>query len=165
MCNCRLILVDKIRYRNVFRSLKKDESGFLPLLRLMPFCVSVILHVAFASSPLAGNSRRDIAHSALSLPYLCFWGLEFAHQVCARCRNRRIKVERSIWTQVGRMITAHVTKTPFPYWDPIWPWILLCALDGHAETIFGRFVPSRPSYRGLCSFAPGNCWMAPIGRL
>ena len=43
------------------------------------------------------------------------------------------------------MITAHVTKTPFPYWDPMWPWVLLCALDGHAEAIFGRFVPSHPA--------------------
>lgn len=38
------------------------------------------------------------------------------------------------------MITAHVTKTPFPYWDPMWVWILFGTLDGRAQAIFGRFV-------------------------
>ncbi|KAF8324001.1 Choline/ethanolaminephosphotransferase [Clavulina sp. PMI_390] len=106
-------------YGNVVTTLKKGQSVLLPLLRLMPFCVSVALHVAFASSPLAGKPKKDLVHSPLVLPYMCFWGLEFAHQV-------------------GRMITAHVTKTPFPYWDPMWVWIAIGALDGHARAIFGR---------------------------
>jgi ethanolaminephosphotransferase len=138
----RLTLINKSRYGNVFRSLKKGESGFLPFLRLMPFCISVILHVAFVSSPLSGKPHKDLAHSALSLPYMCFWGLEFAHQVRAQDRiyNTEEGLISSNGAQVGRMITAHVTKTPFPYWDPMWLWILFGALDGHAKAIFGRSV-------------------------
>jgi len=40
--------------------------------------------------------------------------------------------------KVGRMITAHVTKTAFPYWDSMWVWIVLGAIDGHAQFLFGR---------------------------
>lgn len=39
------------------------------------------------------------------------------------------------------MITAHVTKTAFPYWDSMWMWIVFGALDGHAEALFGMYVP------------------------
>ena len=85
----RLTLIGTSSYGNVFRSLKskKDESSFLPFLRLLPFCISVILHVAFVSSPSAFKPRKDMAHSALLLPYMCFWGLEFAHQVRVRGRS------------------------------------------------------------------------------
>ena len=96
----------------------------MPLVRLLPFCLSVLLHVSYLASPLAASSTTtaadpsSVVHSALLVPYMCFWGLEFAHQV-------------------GRMITAHVTKTSFPYWDSMWVWIVIGAVDGHAGTLFG----------------------------
>jgi len=111
-------------YGNVYKSLKKNDSVIAPIIRLLPFCLSAGLHVLFLASPLRGpdgalGGGRTVTHSALLMPYMCFWGLEFAHQV-------------------GRMITAHVTKTSFPYWDNMWVWIALGAIDGHAETLFGR---------------------------
>jgi len=121
-----------VGYANVFRSLKKNDSAFAPLARLTPFCLSVLLHVLLLSSPLAGNPYKTFVQSPLFMPYLFFWGLGFAHQV-------------------GRMITAHVTKTPFPYWDPMWLWIALGAIDGHALKLFGRrpLIQSSPTRQTL----------------
>lgn len=106
-----------VGYSNVYKSLKRGQSAFLPALRLVPFCISVVLHVAFLASPLVGSPGKVLVQSGYMMPYLCVWGLEFAHQV-------------------GRIITAHVTKTSFPYWDWYWVWIAALALDGHAERLF-----------------------------
>jgi len=106
-----------VGYSNVYRSLKRGQSAFLPILRLVPFCISVILHIAFLASPLVGSAGKVLVQSGYLMPYLCAWGLEFAHQV-------------------GRIIIAHLTKSPFPHWDWYWVWIAILALDGHAEKLF-----------------------------
>lgn len=48
------------------------------------------------------------------------------------------------------MIVGHVTKTPFPYWDNMWVWIALGAIDGHAPFLFGRFVVHILSIMATC---------------
>lgn len=88
-----------------------------PLLLLLPFLFTVLVQVAWLSHPEYNNSY--ILHSAAFVPFLCAWGLQFAHQV-------------------GRMILAHVTSTPFPVWDWIWVWSALAALDANIPRLFGR---------------------------
>jgi len=51
------------------------------------------------------------------VPFLCAWGLQFAHMV-------------------GRMILAHVTKEKFPVWDWVWVWSLVGAVDANLP-LFG----------------------------
>ena len=88
-----------------------------PLLLLLPFLFTVLVQVAWLSHPEFNNSY--ILHSAAFVPFLCAWGLQFAHQV-------------------GRMILAHVTSTPFPVWDWIWVWSSLAAFDANMPRLFGR---------------------------
>ncbi|KAJ3927586.1 MAG: Choline/ethanolaminephosphotransferase [Lentinula lateritia] len=59
-----------------------------------------------------------IRNSALFIPFLCAWGLQFAHQV-------------------GRMILAHLTKTSFPVWDWLWVLSLVGAVDANLPRIAG----------------------------
>lgn len=58
-------------------------------------------------------------YSQLFLPFVGAWGFQFAHQV-------------------GRMILAHVTSTPFPWWDSMWLWSFVGALDANLPYLIGR---------------------------
>ncbi|KDQ15750.1 hypothetical protein BOTBODRAFT_31637 [Botryobasidium botryosum FD-172 SS1] len=111
-------------YMNVLHSLKPGQSALTPLTRLIPYVVTVVLHVSWALAPVNGS---DIIHSASILPFMCFWGLQFAHQV-------------------GRMILAHLTKTPFPMWDSMWILSLIGTLDANSQFLFGRapYIQSDP---------------------
>ena len=88
-----------------------------PLLYLLPFLVSVVLYVAWLNGPSSGNS--DIINSPVFVPFLCAWGLQFAHVV-------------------GQIILAHVTSQPFPVWDPMYIWSIVGAIDANMPTLFGR---------------------------
>lgn len=50
------------------------------------------------------------------MPFLCAWGLQFAHMV-------------------GRMILAHVTKDKFPVWDWVWVWSFVGGLDANLPVL------------------------------
>ena len=91
----------------------------MPLLLLLPFPISVAIEVSWLSSPSFKESH--ILNSALFLPFLCSWGLQFAHQV-------------------SRIILAHVTKQPFPYWDSMWVWSIVGAIDANLPTLINRYV-------------------------
>ncbi|KAJ3885476.1 hypothetical protein GG344DRAFT_25132, partial [Lentinula edodes] len=65
-----------------------------------------------------------IRNSALFIPLLCAWGLQFAHQV-------------------GRMILAHLTKTSFPVWDWLWLLSLVGAVDANLPRIAGTSLISQ----------------------
>jgi len=105
-------------YLNVYKSCKANgRSPFTPLVYLLPFPACVLLQVFWLSHPSVANS--SIIYSDSLVPFLCAWGLQFAHQV-------------------GRMILAHVTKTDFPYWDSIWIWSLIGALDANMPRLIGR---------------------------
>lgn len=104
-------------YTNVLASPNRSAS-FRPFLRLLPFPLSVSLQLAWLASPQPHTST--ILHSSLLLPFLCAWGLQFAHQV-------------------GRMILAHLTKRPdMPFWEWLWVFTAAAAVDANAQTLLGR---------------------------
>lgn len=90
-----------------------------PLSLLLPFLLPVGIQVAWLSHPAFNHSA--IIHSALLVPFLCAWGLQFAHQV-------------------GKIILAHVTLggEEFPCWNWIWIWNAIGALDANLPRLFGR---------------------------
>ncbi|KAI0299803.1 Choline/ethanolaminephosphotransferase [Russula brevipes] len=105
-------------YINVFKASRASGGPMIkPLLYLLPFPATVLLHVAWLNHPSLRNS--DIMNSPAFLPFLCAWGLEFAHIV-------------------GRMIIAHVTSQPFPVWDWMYIWSIVGAIDANMPILFGR---------------------------
>ncbi|KAG6818373.1 hypothetical protein H0H93_005495 [Arthromyces matolae] len=118
-------------YANVRRAMKSaGKPTIRPLLLLLPFVVAAAIQISWLAQPSYNNSA--IINSPNFVPFLCAWGLQFAHQV-------------------GRMILAHVTSTPFPTWDWIWIWSIIGAVDANLPRIIGRFVgfPSLPVKRQL----------------
>ncbi|KAI0079539.1 choline ethanolaminephosphotransferase [Panus rudis PR-1116 ss-1] len=113
-------------YFNVYTSkIATHERPFQPLLHLLPFPFTVAIQVVWLSSP--SFSRSFILNSPLFMPFLFCWGLQFAHQV-------------------GRMILAHVTHQPFPFWDWMWLWSIVGALDANMPRLFNRppFIQHSP---------------------
>ncbi|EJD43494.1 hypothetical protein AURDEDRAFT_114773 [Auricularia subglabra TFB-10046 SS5] len=131
-------------YSNVYKACKAaNKSVTKPLAYLLPFVFTVGLYLSWLTPwqpvPLPDGSvnsldvdatlaqkttpappgLESILNSELFVPFLCSWGLQFAHQV-------------------GKMILAHVTKGRFPVWDWMWVWLSVCALDWNARTLFER---------------------------
>ena len=106
---------------NVFKAKRAaKQSPFVPLLHLLPFPTSVAVQIFWLRAP--HFSRSAIINSNLFMPFLCAWGLQFAHQV-------------------GRMILAHVTKQPFPAGDAMWLLSVLGAIDANMPLLFHRCAP------------------------
>ncbi|CAA7265644.1 unnamed protein product [Cyclocybe aegerita] len=109
-------------YLNVYAAQRKGSGGHQPasrtppLLLLLPFVASALIQIAWLSHPRYNDSW--ILGSAAFVPFLCAWGLQFAHQV-------------------GRMILAHVTKDKFPIFDWVWAWSALGAIDANLPRVFG----------------------------
>ena len=109
-----------LSYINVRRATKADgKPSVRPLLHLLPFAVAAGIQIAWLAQPEFNHSA--IINSAVFVPFLCAWGLQFAHQV-------------------GRVILAHVTNGPFPYWDWMWLWSIVGAVDANLPHIFDRYV-------------------------
>jgi ethanolaminephosphotransferase len=105
-------------YLNVYDARRASGKPVVkPLLYLLPFLASVLLHVAWLNEPSLRNS--DIINSPAFVPFLCAWGLQFAHVV-------------------GRMILAHVTSQPLPVWDSMYIWSIVGAIDANMPVLFGR---------------------------
>jgi len=105
-------------YLNVYDARRGSGKPVVkPLLYLLPFLASVLLQVAWLNEPSLRNS--DIMNSPVFVPFLCAWGLQFAHVV-------------------GQIILAHVTSQPFPVWDPMYIWSIVGAIDANMPTLFGR---------------------------
>jgi ethanolaminephosphotransferase len=105
-------------YTNVFKARRTSQKSVVkPLLYLLPFPASVLVQVAWLNQPSLRNS--DIINSPAFVPFLCAWGLQFAHVV-------------------GRMIIAHVTSQPFPVWDPMYIWSIIGAIDANMPFLFDR---------------------------
>jgi ethanolaminephosphotransferase len=49
----------------------------------------------------------------------------------------RTKLTRSFSYQVSQLILAHVTKSPFPFWNGMMVYSLFGALDANATWLFG----------------------------
>lgn len=94
--------------------LKRDP--FPALLLLTPCPLAAIIDIIWLSAPTFAGVR--ILESTLFLPFMGAWGLQFAHQV-------------------SRMILAHVTKQPFPWWDSMWLWSVIGAFDANLPRLFG----------------------------
>ena len=108
-------LTEYLSYLNVYVSRTASKQGpFQPLLLLLPFPVSVAIQVFWLSAPSITQSA--ILHSPLFVPFLSAWGLQFSHQV-------------------SRMILAHVTKQPFPWWDSMWIWSIVGAVDANLPVL------------------------------
>ncbi|KAJ9125085.1 hypothetical protein QFC22_000038 [Naganishia vaughanmartiniae] len=102
-------------YVNVIVARRKQKLPLLtPLLGLLPF----LAHIALLVSWLAGPGV-EIVHSVRMLPFIAYWGACFAYQV-------------------SKLILAHVTKSPFPYWNGMMLWSALGAIDANAPLLFGR---------------------------
>jgi len=121
------IITSYLNVRRAAKALKKSSGGrekfhTPPLLLLLPFLFTAVLQIAWLSHPKYNNSY--IIDSAVFVPFLCAWGLQFAHMV-------------------GRMILAHVTggreEGRFPIWDWVWVWSLLGAADANLPLI-GMYV-------------------------
>ncbi|CAL1694727.1 unnamed protein product [Somion occarium] len=122
-------------YINVYKAkIASGDKAFQPLWHLLPFPLTVAIQVAWLSSP--SFSRSFILNSPLFVPLLCSWGLQFAHQV-------------------GRMILAHVTKQPFPWWDWMWMWSLIGAVDANMPRLLNRapFIQHSPENVKIFIFA------------
>lgn len=101
-------------YDNVRVAVRQEKRNVRPLLYLLPFVFTVIIQVAWLSHPRVNDSW--IIGSASFVPFLCAWGLQFAHQV-------------------GRIILAHVTKDRFPVWDSVWILSVIGAADANLPLI------------------------------
>ncbi|KAJ8085164.1 hypothetical protein PM082_003949 [Marasmius tenuissimus] len=105
-------------YHNVRVACRKAGKSVLsPLTGLIPFFFSAAIQIAWLSHPRLEHSA--ILYSPLFIPFLCAWGLQFAHTV-------------------GRMILAHVTSMPFPMWNWMWIWSIIGAVDVNLPRLIGR---------------------------
>ena len=52
----------------------------------------------------------------------------------------RIMLTDSFSYQVSQLILAHVTKSPFPYWNGMMVYSLFGAIDANAQYLFNRSV-------------------------
>jgi len=144
-------------YANVRVAMRASgESTTQPLLLLLPFLFSAGMQMAWLGHPKIDGTDTDffklhspsfisssspftttqsgftILQSPLFVPFLCAWGLQFAHQV-------------------GRMILAHVTKGPFPMWDLVWVLSVVGAVDANLPRIIGipPIIQSTPQLTAL----------------
>ncbi|KAG2144675.1 CDP-alcohol phosphatidyltransferase-domain-containing protein [Suillus bovinus] len=105
-------------YRNVIKATRSEgKSSLKPLVYLLPFVISATLQILWLLSPTYHDSA--IIHSPLFLPFLCAWGLQFAHQV-------------------GRMILSHITRAPFPLWNSLWLWNVVGVIDAQLPFLIDR---------------------------
>ncbi|KAF9554059.1 Choline/ethanolaminephosphotransferase [Agrocybe pediades] len=115
------IITSYMNVRRAAKALKRSQEQFHtpPLLLLLPFLFTALLQIAWLSHPKFDDSY--IIDSAAFVPFLCAWGLQFAHMV-------------------GRMILAHVTggreEGRFPIWDWVWVWSVIGAVDANLP-LFG----------------------------
>ena len=105
--------------QNVYGSLpakgKSIASLAKPLSRLLPYT----LHTTAMITWLAARPA-EVLHTTLLLPFMCFWGVAFAHHV-------------------QLLILSHLTASPFPAWwkHPLLILSMLGSLDANLPR-FGR---------------------------
>ncbi|OSX66842.1 hypothetical protein POSPLADRAFT_1175530 [Postia placenta MAD-698-R-SB12] len=121
-----------VSYINVFGArIASKQNPFSPLVFLLPFPISVALELAWLGAPTFREST--ILRSPVFMPFMCAWGLQFAHQV-------------------SRMILAHVTKQPFPWWDAMWVWSIVGAIDANLPHLLDRPPVIQSTFRSTALF-------------
>ncbi|KIK58639.1 hypothetical protein GYMLUDRAFT_60659 [Collybiopsis luxurians FD-317 M1] len=112
-------------YANVRVAMREaGKSTIKPLLFLLPFLFSAGVQLAWIGHPKffdAAGNEFTILESSLFVPFMCAWGLSFAHQV-------------------GKMILAHLTKGLFPVWD----WVFLASVVGAVDVNLPRICGIPP---------------------
>ncbi|GMK57679.1 hypothetical protein CspeluHIS016_0405130 [Cutaneotrichosporon spelunceum] len=114
-------------YYNVIKARHKANQPVLtPLLGLLPFGAHTLILCAWLHAERVDGV--SIVHDARLLPFLGYWGMAAAYQV-------------------SQLILAHVTKSPFPYWNGMMVYSLLSAIDANAQWLFGvePLVQSSPT--------------------
>jgi len=105
-------------YYNVIAARHRAGKAIIPpLFGLLPFGVHTAILVAWLHSSIRGGV--ELVHDARLLPFLLYWGMAAAYQV-------------------SQLILAHVTKSPFPYWNGMMIYSLFGAIDANAQWLFGR---------------------------
>jgi ethanolaminephosphotransferase len=110
-------------YGNVLRAKQAAKQPTIaPLVGLLPFVAFSAQNALWLwlSEKSEGSSILD---SAAFLPFACAWGLQFAHAV-------------------GRMILAHITKTPFPMFDAVTFVSIAGAADFALPLLLNRYAVS-----------------------
>lgn len=104
-------------YYNVIAARHRaNKPVWTPLFGLIPFFAHTLILVAWLHAELRGGV--SIVHDARLLPFLGYWGMAAAYQV-------------------SQLILAHVTKSPFPYWNGMMVYSLCAAIDANAQWFFG----------------------------
>lgn len=131
-------------YSNVLRAGRKarphrpsSKQSYSPFILLMPFVVSTGIQLAWLSHPKFNESW--IIDSPSFVPFCCAWGLQFAVRRFSVFAGSKLLIPMTALSQhqVGRMILAHTTGTPFPIFDWIWLLSLFGALDANLPKIVG----------------------------
>ncbi|KAK4686321.1 hypothetical protein P7C73_g3815, partial [Tremellales sp. Uapishka_1] len=105
-------------YWNVILSRRKANKPILPpLLGLLPFITHTTILLAWLHAELRGGV--SLVNDARLLPFMGYWGMSFSYQV-------------------SQLILAHVTKSPFPYWNGMMLFSLFGAIDANSMWLFGR---------------------------
>jgi len=105
-------------YTNVYQSrVSQKKSVITPLLQLLPFLITAGVNITWIAAPSFQHS--EILNSALLIPFICAWGLQFAYAV-------------------GRLILAHITKDTIVWWDSMWLVSLAGSLDANSQYLFNR---------------------------
>ncbi|WWC87383.1 uncharacterized protein L201_002272 [Kwoniella dendrophila CBS 6074] len=113
-------------YSNVIQARRKAGKPILsPLLGYLPFFTHTLILVTWLHAELRGGV--SLVHDARLLPFIGYWGMAFSYQV-------------------SQLILAHVTKSPFPFWNGMMVYSLFGMLDANALWWFGRepLVQSSP---------------------
>lgn len=105
---------------------RQNKSIITPLFGLLPFFTHTLILVAWLASEVRGGV--ELVHDMRIFPFLGYWGMAAAYQV-------------------SQLILAHVTKSPFPYWNGMMIYSLFGAIDANAQWLFGRqpLVQSSPT--------------------
>jgi ethanolaminephosphotransferase len=104
-------------YYNVIAARHKAGKPIIPpLYGLLPFGAHTLILVVWLHAERVDGV--SIVHDARLLPFLGYWGMAAAYQV-------------------SQLILAHVTKSPFPYWNGMMVYSLCSAIDANALWFFG----------------------------
>ncbi|WVW78960.1 hypothetical protein I302_100923 [Kwoniella bestiolae CBS 10118] len=105
-------------YSNVIQArLKAGKPILSPLLGYLPFFTHTLILVTWLHAELRGGV--SLVHDARLLPFIGYWGMAFSYQV-------------------SQLILAHVTKSPFPFWNGMMVYSLFGMLDANSLWWFGR---------------------------
>ncbi|WRT65238.1 uncharacterized protein IL334_002181 [Kwoniella shivajii] len=105
-------------YSNVIVARRKAGKPILsPLLGYLPFFTHVLILVVWLHAELRGGV--SLVHDGRLLPFIGYWGMAFSYQV-------------------SQLILAHVTKSPFPFWNGMMVYSLFGAVDANTLWWFGR---------------------------